>query len=226
VSAQRAARTIENALRRLGFHRIAGVDEVGRGCLAGPVMAGAVVLDPTRHIPGLRDSKQLLPAQRERLFPQITARCGGWAVAAVEADEIDRINIHRASLEAMRRAVLRLNPLPDLLLVDAFRIPDLLIPQCGVIHGDARCSAIAAASIVAKVIRDRHMVALHAADPRYGFDRHKGYATPEHLAAVAQYGYSALHRRSFRPPSLFDTMEDACAPAVPQGGTLVVEPGD
>lgn len=207
----RAARTIENALRRLGFHRIAGVDEVGRGCLAGPVMAGAVILDPARHIPGLRDSKLLQPAARERLFPVITAHCRAWAVAAVEAEEVDRLNIHRATLEAMRRAVLSLDPLPDLVLVDAFHIPDLLIAQRGVVHGDVRCSAIAAASIVAKVVRDRHMVELHRADPRYGFDHHKGYGTAEHLAAVARHGYSAVHRRSFRPPSLFDTMEDAAA---------------
>jgi ribonuclease HII len=206
VSAQRAARTIENALRRLGFYRIAGVDEVGRGCLAGPVMAGAVILDPARHIPGLRDSKQLLPAQRERLFPVIAKKCCGWAVASVEAEDIDRINIHRATLEAMRRAVMSLVPLPDLVLVDAFRIPGLMIAQHGVIHGDARCSAIAAASIVAKVVRDRHMLELHRADPRYGFDKHKGYGTAEHLAAVNAFGYSPVHRRSFRPPSLFDTI--------------------
>ena len=114
----------------------------------------------------------------------------------------------------MRQAVLSLDPLPDLVLVDAFRIPGLLMPQRGVVHGDTRCSAIAAASIVAKVVRDRLMAGLHLADPRYGFDRHKGYATAEHLAAVARHGYSAAHRRSFRPPSLFDTIDqlevDAC----------------
>jgi len=203
----RAARTIENALRRLGFHRIAGVDEVGRGCLAGPVMAGAVILDPCRHVPGLRDSKLLTPEERDRLHVAITRSCCGWAVAAIEPGEIDRINIHQATLRAMRAAVLSLSPLPDLVLVDAFRIPDLLIPQRAVVHGDARCSAIAAASIVAKVTRDRHMSTLHAADPRYGFDRHKGYATAEHLAAVARFGYSAIHRRSFRPPTLFDALD-------------------
>ena len=202
----RAARTIENALRRLGFVRIAGVDEVGRGCLAGPVMAGAVVLDPARHIAGLRDSKLLSPGARDRLFEVITERCSGWAVASVEADEIDRLNIHRASLQAMRAAVLSLNPLPDLVLVDAFRIPGLVMAQQGIVHGDARCSAIAAASIVAKVVRDRHMAVLHESDPRYGFDRHKGYASPEHLAAVARFGLSDAHRRSFRQPSLFDTI--------------------
>ena len=114
--------------------------------------------------------------------------------------EIDTINIHQASLQAMRRAVMSLAPLPDLVLVDAFRIPDLMIAQRGVVHGDQRCSAIAAASIVAKVTRDRQMRQLHALDPRYGFDRHKGYATADHLAAVKQFGYSAVHRRSFSPP--------------------------
>ncbi len=203
---KRAMRTLENALRRFGFHRIAGVDEVGRGCLAGPVMAAAVVLDPARHIPALSDSKQVGAPERERLYDEIVRRAAGWALGVAEADEIDRINIHQASLTAMRRAVLALDPLPDLVLVDAFRIPDLWIAQCGVLHGDARCAAIAAASIVGKVTRDRHMLELHRADPRYGFDRHKGYATAEHLAAVSRFGYSAVHRRSFRPPSLFDTL--------------------
>ena len=210
---QRASRTLENALGRWGFARIAGVDEVGRGCLAGPVMAGAVVLDPDHHIAGLRDSKLLSAAQRERLCQEIVRYTLGWSVAAVEPAEIDRINIHRASLQAMRQAVLALVPLPDLVLVDAFRIPDLPMAQRGVVHGDARCAAIAAASIVAKVHRDRLMAVLHETDPRYGFDRHKGYATPEHLRAVAQHGYSAAHRRSFRPASLFDDIESAPRPA-------------
>ena len=213
----RAARTLENALRRLGFHRIAGVDEVGRGCLAGPVMAGAVILDPCRHIPGLRDSKLLVAAERERLCAVITRRCLGWAVKSIEPDEIDRINIHQATLQAMREAVLALDPLPDLVLVDAFRIPGLFIPQRAVVHGDTRCSAIAAGSIVAKVVRDRHMARLHQADPRYGFLQHKGYATAEHLAALARHGYSPIHRRSFRPPSLFDLLDD---PAAATPGTL------
>jgi ribonuclease HII len=205
----RAVRTVENALRRWGFARIAGVDEVGRGCLAGPVMAGAVVLDPDRHIPGLRDSKLLSPAERERLCREIMTHGLAWSVAAVEPAEIDRINIHRASIQAMRQAVLGLSPLPDMVLVDAFHIPDLMMAQRGIVHGDVLCAAIAAASIVAKVVRDRHMCDLHAADPRYGFDRHKGYATPDHLRAVSTFGYSAAHRRSFRPASLFDTIDSA-----------------
>lgn len=205
-----ATRTLENALRRLGFHRVCGVDEVGRGCLAGPVVAGAVVLHPDRHIPWLSDSKVVPAVEREELYQEIIDRALVWAVAESSPTEIDTVNIHRASLQAMQRAVLALAPLPDLVLVDAFRIPDLMIPQRGIAHGDRRCAAIAAASIVAKVTRDRQMRALHAQDPRYGFDRHKGYATADHLEAVARFGYSSVHRRSFSPPTLplkFDTID-------------------
>ena len=205
---KRAMRTLENAMRRWGFHRVAGCDEVGRGCLAGPVVAAAVVLDPGRYIPGVCDSKMITAAERERLYGVITRKALAWAVARADPTEIDEINIHRASLQAMRRAVMALAPLPDVVLVDAFRIPDLMMAQRGVLHGDRRCSAIAAASIVAKVTRDREMLAYHAEDPRYGYDRHKGYATADHLAAVARYGYSTLHRRSFKPQAnLFDTIE-------------------
>jgi len=200
-------RTLENALRRAGFVHVAGVDEVGRGCLAGPVVAAAVVLHPDRHIPGVCDSKLVPAAERERLYERIVASAVAWAVAAAGPDEIDRINIHQASLRAMQRAILSLAPLPDIVLVDAFRVPDLPMAQRGVPHGDRRCAAIAAASIVAKVTRDRGMLQLHERDPRYGFDRHKGYATADHLEAVAQFGYSEMHRRSFRPPTLFDTID-------------------
>ncbi|HUE85639.1 MAG TPA: ribonuclease HII [Vicinamibacterales bacterium] len=185
---------------------MAGVDEVGRGCLAGPVMAGAVMLDPERHIPGLADSKALTELARERLFDVIVSKAVGWSVASVEPAEIDSINIHQATLQAMRSAVLALAPLPDAVLVDAFRIPLLPMAQRGVLKGDRQCAAIAAASIVAKVTRDRLMNRLHGDDPRYGFDRHKGYATAEHLSAVSRFGYSGLHRRSFRPPTLFETL--------------------
>jgi ribonuclease HII len=200
-------RTLENALRRWGFCYVAGVDEVGRGCLAGPVVAAAVVLHPDRHVPGVSDSKLVPTAERERLYERIVSSAVSWAVAAADPREIDHINIHQASLRAMQRAVMALVPLPDIVLVDAFRIPDLPMAQRGVPHGDRRCSAIAAASIVAKVSRDRDMLALHGRDPRYGFDRHKGYATADHLNAVAQFGYSDAHRRSFRPPTLFDTID-------------------
>jgi ribonuclease HII len=203
----RAFRTLENSFRRMGFNHVAGVDEVGRGCLAGPVVAAAVVLNPARYVPRVCDSKTVTALERERLYDRITRTAVAWGVAAANPDEIDLINIHQASLRAMQRAVLALCPSPDCVLVDAFRIPDLLMAQRAVIHGDARCTAIAAASIVAKVTRDRIMHELHARDPRYGFDRHKGYATRDHLDAVARFGYSPVHRRSFRPPTLFDRME-------------------
>jgi len=198
-----ARRTAENALRRLGFARIAGVDEAGRGCLAGPVVAAAVVLSHRRLV-GLRDSKLLTGPARERLYDRILDSCLTWAVGVRGADEVDRLNVHRASLAAMRDALRGLAPSPDFVLVDAFRIPCVFIPQRGVVGGDRRCACIAAASIVAKVTRDREMVRLHRADERYGFDRHKGYATPDHLAAVARHGRSPAHRRTFRPSSLPD----------------------
>lgn len=203
----RAFRTIENTIRRLGFNLVAGVDEVGRGCLAGPVIAAAVILDPDRYIPRIGDSKTVTPLERARLYDQITRAAIAWAVAGADCREIDDINIYQASLRAMQRAVLQLAPLPDFVLVDAFRVPDLPMAQRAVIHGDARCTAIAAASIVAKVTRDRLMLELHATDPRYGFDRHKGYATRDHVDAVSRFGYSEAHRRSFRPHALFDRMD-------------------
>jgi len=203
----RAFRTIENTIRRLGFNLVAGVDEVGRGCLAGPVVAGAVILNPGRYIPRICDSKTVTALERVRLYEKITRNAIAWGVALADPHEIDTINIHQASLRAMQRAVAKLDPLPDFVLVDAFRVPDLLMAQRKVVHGDVRCTAIAAASIVAKVTRDRMMLELHAQDPRYGFDRHKGYATRDHLDAVSRFGYSEVHRRSFRPPSLFDRMD-------------------
>ena len=202
----RAFRTMENAIRRMGFVYVAGVDEVGRGCLAGPVVAAAVVLNPDRYVPRISDSKTVTALERDKLYDQIIRSAVTWGVASASCGEIDTINIHQASLRAMQRAVQLLAPSPDFVLVDAFRIPGLLVAQRAVIHGDSRCTAIAAASIVAKVTRDRMMLELHAEDPRYGFNRHKGYATREHLQAVAQFGYSPVHRQSFRPPSLFDTI--------------------
>ena len=191
----------------MGFVYVAGVDEVGRGCLAGPVVAAAVVLDPERYIPRICDSKTVTAAERERLYTRITREAICWSVVGVEPEEIDRINIHQAGLRAMQRAVMRCAPCPDMVLVDggkAFRVPELPMAQRCIVGGDARCTAIAAASIVAKVTRDRAMLELHGQDPRYGFDRHKGYATRDHLDAVSKYGYSDAHRRSFRPPTLFD----------------------
>lgn len=207
-----ATRLVEDALARFGFVHVAGVDEVGRGCLAGPVVAAAVVLDPDHPIGGLADSKLLAPARRERLADLIRSGARAWAVGEVGPADIDRLAIHRASLEAMRRAVSLLAPQPDMVLVDAFRIPGLSVAQRGIIHGDRLCASIAAASIVAKVHRDRLMAALDAQDDRYGYARHKGYATPAHLAAVDRFGYSVHHRRSFRPASLFDKIDPGGAP--------------
>lgn len=203
-----ARRNLENALRRAGHLCVAGVDEVGRGCLAGPVTAAAVILDPARPISGLRDSKLLTPEARERLYAEILRRAVAWTVVSRSVEDIDRLNIHRASLAAMREAVMQLLPAADYVLADGFAIPELEVPQQGLPKGDRRCACIAAASIVAKVTRDRLMMALDQEDPRYGYARHKGYATAEHLAAIRLHGLSPWHRRSFRPPTLFDLLTD------------------
>jgi ribonuclease HII len=202
-----ATRDIEAALARAGFVHVAGVDEVGRGCLAGPVVAAAVILDPDRAVRGIADSKTVPPAERERLAAEIRSAALAWAVAEVGPADIDRLAIHRASIESMRRAVAALAPQPDVVLVDAFSIPGLSVAQRGIVHGDRLSASIAAASIVAKVHRDQLMAALDARDGRYGYARHKGYATPEHLAALERFGYSPQHRRSFRPASLFDKIQ-------------------
>jgi len=201
----RAFRTLENSFRRMGFNHVAGVDEVGRGCLAGPVVAAAVVLNPDRYVPRVCDSKTVTALERERLYDSITRVAVTWGVAAADPAEIDTINIHQASLRAMQRAVLMLAPSPDCVLVDAFRIPDLLMAQRAVIHGDSRCTAIAAASIVAKVARDRLMVGLSQHLPAYGFASHKGYGTAVHERALRAHGPSPQHRRSFRPLADFLT---------------------
>jgi len=195
----RAFRTMENAIRRMGFLYVAGVDEVGRGCLAGPVVAAAVVLNPDRYVPRISDSKTVTALERDKLYDQITRNAVTWGVASASCGEIDTINIHQASLRAMQRAVQLLAPSPDFVLVDAFRIPGLLMAQRAVIHGDSRCTAIAAASIVAKVTRDRLMGCLGAAHPGYGFERHMGYSVPEHFAALNRLGPCVHHRRKFAP---------------------------
>lgn len=180
--------------------RVAGVDEAGRGPLAGPVAVAAVILDARRRIRGLNDSKQLSAAKREALFPLIQERALAWHIVFVEPDEIDRLNILQATLEGMRRAVAALQPLPDLVRIDGNRAPKGLNCMAEtLVGGDAIEPAIMAASILAKVARDRLMVRLHAAFPQYGFDVHKGYPTPAHLSALAQHGPCAHHRRSFAP---------------------------
>ena len=200
-------RTLENAMRRWGFYRVAGCDEVGRGCLAGPVVAAAVVLDPDRHIPGICDSKLIPAAERERLYDVITAKALAWSVASARRPKSIDMNIHRASLQAMARAVLALAPLPDLVLVDAFRIPDLAMAQRAVPQGDRRCAAIAAASIVAKVTRDREMIDAPRGRPAVRVRSAQGICDGRSPGGRRTYGYPTLHRRSFRPPTLFDTME-------------------
>jgi ribonuclease HII len=179
---------------------VAGVDEAGRGPLAGPVVCAAVILNPRRRLPGLDDSKALCEAERERLFPLIQGSAICWRVVFVEREEIDALNILWATMEGMRRAVSALAPAPTRVLVDGDRVPPgLHCPARAVIGGDALEPAIMAASILAKVSRDRHMQVLHASHPGYGFNRHKGYATPEHLDALARLGPCVEHRRSFAP---------------------------
>jgi ribonuclease HII len=181
-----------------GALRVAGVDEVGRGSLFGPVVAAAVVLDPAYRIRGLRDSKLLLPERREALAARIREHAVAWAIAAVDAARIDQINIYQASRVAMREAVMQLAPAADHLLVDALRL-DCPVPQKAIIHGDALSASIAAASILAKVHRDLMMCEWDAVFPLYGLAAHKGYSTPRHLAALREHGPSPLHRQSFAP---------------------------
>ncbi len=178
---------------------VAGVDEVGRGPLAGPVVAAAVILDARQPIRGLRDSKLLTPAARERLSTEVWARALCCCIAEATVEEIDGINILQATLLAMRRAVEGLRLLPARVLVDGNRLPRLSVPAEAVVRGDATVAAIAAASIVAKVHRDALLRALHLEHPAYGFDEHKGYATPAHLAALRANGACGAHRRSFAP---------------------------
>ncbi|WP_370625906.1 ribonuclease HII [Comamonas sp. NLF-1-9] len=178
---------------------IAGVDEAGRGPLAGPVVAAAVVLDPARPIAGLADSKALSAARREALFAQVQAQALCFCVAQASREEIDRLNILQATLLAMRRAVEGLATQPARVLVDGNRLPRLAMPAEAIVKGDARVAAISAASILAKVTRDRWCADLHARYPHYGFDRHKGYGTAEHLSALARHGACPEHRRSFAP---------------------------
>jgi len=189
---------LERRLGERGYRAIAGIDEVGRGCLAGPVVAAAVILDPARRPRGLRDSKQLTPAGRERLAAEITKTAVAIALGAVDSIEIDRTDILRATLEAMRQAAEGLRVRPDYLLVDAVRIPAISIPQEGLIRGDSRSASIAAASIVAKVYRDALMRSLHPLYPAYRFDANKGYGTRDHLSALRRLGATPLHRTTFR----------------------------
>jgi ribonuclease HII len=188
----------EEELRQSGFRRIAGVDEVGRGCLAGPVVAAAVIVDPRRLVPGVDDSKQLDAPTREAVAAEIRRTALGYAVGCVSATEIDQSNILRASRSAMIDALLALRPSPDCAVIDAVAIPSLPFPCLPLVRADAISYAVAAASVVAKVERDRMMSEYDRIYPHYGFALHKGYAVAEHRRAIATYGPSPIHRLTFR----------------------------
>jgi len=188
---------------------IAGVDEAGRGPLAGPVYAAAVILDPARPIAGLRDSKALSAAQRERLAVEIRACSLAWAVAAADVAEIDALNILQATLVAMRRAVEGLAPAPAQALIDGNRVPRLACPARAIIRGDRDVPSISAASILAKTARDALLLELHTLYPVYGFAQNKGYGTKDHLAALARHGPCPAHRRSFAPVSRMGMCKNA-----------------
>ncbi len=189
---------VEKQLAVEGFRLIAGVDEVGCGALAGPVMASAVILPFDSRLGGVRDSKLLSEEAREELYPLIVERATAWSVGSASVEEISSLNIRGASLLAMRRAVESLRVPPDFILVDAWSIPGISIPQRGVIHGDLKIKSIAAASIVAKVTRDRHMAACAKQFPAYGFEMHKGYGTARHKEAIRLHGPCAIHRMTYR----------------------------
>ena len=189
----------ERLLHERGYELIAGVDEAGRGPLAGPVVAAAVILDPGENCwAGINDSKQLAPQAREELYEIVVKNAKAVATAVADVSLIDEINIYHASLRAMRLAVEKLMPQPDYVLFDGFNVPEVYIPQEAVIGGDARCLSIAAASIVAKVTRDKIMLEYDREYPGYGFDRNKGYPTAEHREAIKTLGLSPIHRRTFQ----------------------------
>jgi ribonuclease HII len=194
----------ERAARKLGWMRIAGIDEAGRGALFGPVVAAAVILNPKRRIVGLDDSKKLVAERRTELAARIHDHALAWAVAEIDAQRIDAWNIYQASRQAMTAALQQLTISPDYLLIDAMQL-DVLIEQKSLIKGDARSVSIAAASILAKTHRDARMEEWDAVYPQYGLARHKGYATPDHLEALRLHGPSPLHRHSFAP-----VRESAC----------------
>ena len=205
--------TEEMALLEQGYSFVAGLDEVGRGCLAGPVVAAAVMLPITADIPtlltGVNDSKQMTQAARERLYAVIMQHALAVGIGIGSVELIDERNILQATKVAMGDAIAQLTIQPQALLLDAILLPKIALPQRSIIKGDAHCLSIASASIIAKVTRDRLMVALHADYPAYGFDQHKGYGTEAHLAALHQYGATIHHRRSFAPvKALFGLFPD------------------
>lgn len=195
--------SFDEKYRSSGYWPLAGVDEAGRGPLAGPVVAAAVILPVSAYIPGLDDSKRLPPTRRAALYDAIKEKALAWAVGLATAEEIDANNIRKATFLAMSRAVGRLKIRPALVLVDGFAVEGLGLPQEPVVGGDGKCASIAAASVLAKVFRDRLMEVYHRLYPAYGFNRHKGYPTPAHLAALAEHGPCPIHRKTFRPVRAF-----------------------
>jgi ribonuclease HII len=191
--------SFERVARSSGYLRIAGLDEAGRGPLAGPVVAAAVVLPPDLFIPGVTDSKQVPEPERERLYDEIRGQSLCFGIGIVDERTIDEVNIYQATIIAMERALQALSPQPDYLLLDAMTLPRVSIPQKSLIKGDCRSHSIAAASILAKVTRDRLMRDLHKKFPQYNFEKHKGYGTKEHVALIQKYGPCDAHRKSFNP---------------------------
>ena len=204
MKAVRSMNVFESKAREDGYRAVAGVDEAGRGPLAGPVVAAAVILPPGYEHPGINDSKKLSSRQRERLYAIIQHDAVSIGVGLSEAPLIDRVNILQATLLAMREAVLELFPPPDFLLIDGLNRIDLATPQEAIIRGDSQSVSIAAASIIAKVSRDRLMEMYHRQFPQYNFLRNKGYGTKEHRAAIVKFGRCKIHRRSFRIPEMDD----------------------
>jgi ribonuclease HII len=214
----------ENALRRRGYTTVAGCDEAGRGALLGPLYAAAVILDPARPIRGLNDSKKLTPAEREELAPAIREKALAFAVAAVSAGDVDVLNVYQASRRAMIRALEALQPAPHFVITDAMRLAgwgdpsEFPLPYRSIVHGDARSVSIAAASILAKVARDAHLVELDRIYPQYQLASNKGYGTPEHLESLGRNGPCPEHRRTFQPVKsydlpLFSTLPPPAGPA-------------
>ncbi len=194
---QERMKETENRLFGEGYRYIAGVDEAGRGPLAGPVYAAAVILPPDIRLDGINDSKKLSPKKREELFDEITEKAIGYSIFSVDEKTIDEINILRATYMAMNGAVNSLFPKPDYVIIDGNSIRDMLIPHETIVKGDAKSISIAAASILAKVARDRYITEMAELYPEYGFEKHKGYGTKEHTEAILKYGASPIHRKTF-----------------------------
>lgn len=211
----------ERSLRRAGFGLVAGTDEAGRGSCAGPLVAAAVVLKPTDagRIDGLADSKQLTPLQRERIHDVVVHRALAWSVVSLEPSECDLLGMHVANLTALRRAVMRLTPAPDFVLSDGFAIDGLAMPNLGVWKGDQVAACVAAASVVAKVTRDRLMIEWHDTYPDYGFDVHKGYCTAEHQERLERHGPCAIHRWCF------ENVRRTARDGVPRGESVLTGSG-